>query len=273
MGKLNLDINIDYLKPYQQKKIGELFDKFSIINDIDIAQISSSGMVCRKCGSLHFVKNGHTNGIQRYKCRTCKSTQSHDANTPLYNLKYKDRWADFVFIMLDKDRSHTCASIAEDLDVNIKTAHAWRHKLTSSLNKTNSIELSEETELDEIYMPFTVKGVIGKEKFEKYYDYGNQANVISKLREKEIEMEAGSYQSIYMCVHNRESDFDFIPIKIQKKGIVSEKDITRIMSEIELTNMTVITDSEPSLKAFLNKIDGVNHLVFKSHHLAVSGRE
>ncbi len=264
MEKDNLDIEFDNLKPYQQKKIEELVDKFSVINDIDVGEIASVGMICRKCGFEHFVKNGRTRGVQRYKCRACKSTQSHDANTPLYNLKLKDKWADFVFIMLDKDRCHTCESIAKDLDINYKTAHAWRHKLASSLNKSNNIELSSETELDEVYMPFTVKGVIGKEKYEEYYGPGDKNNVISELREQEIQMENDSYQSIYMCIHNREGDFDFIPIKIQKKGIVSEEDIKRIMSEIELSNKTIITDSEPSLKAFLNKIPGVNHLIFKS---------
>ena len=26
---------------------------------------------CKKCGSLSFVKSGHTRGMQRYKCRDC----------------------------------------------------------------------------------------------------------------------------------------------------------------------------------------------------------
>ena len=28
-------------------------------------------MVCRKCGSTNNVKNGHVDGVQRYKCKDC----------------------------------------------------------------------------------------------------------------------------------------------------------------------------------------------------------
>jgi len=28
-------------------------------------------MVCRKCGSVHNVKNGKVDGVQRYKCKDC----------------------------------------------------------------------------------------------------------------------------------------------------------------------------------------------------------
>jgi len=262
----NININRKYqeLKPYQQKIVERFLDNFGIINTVDVSSISSEGMVCRKCGTTHFVKNGTVKTVQRYKCRTCRSTQFHDANTPLYNLKLKGKWADFVFIMLDKDRSKTCKSISNELDVNIKTAHSWRHKFLSSLNAVNDLELVEESELDEVYFPFTVKGVIGKEKYEVYVAPDHVDNIESKLRIEEKEMEEQKYQSIFMCIHNRNSDFDFVPIKNLKKGIVSEVDLTRVMSDFNLSGKTVITDSEPSMKLFLSKIDDVNHLTFKS---------
>lgn len=206
--------------------------------------LSSEGMVCRKCGADSFVKNGIMNGVQRYQCKKCKSTQFHDANTPLHNLKLKDKWSDFVFIMLDNERSKSSKSICSELEICSKTAHSWRHKFLSSLNTTNEIKLEEETELDEVYFPFTVKGVIGKEKFDVYIKPDHTDNVESAFRKEEKRMEDENYQSIFMCIHNRHQDFDFIPIKNQKKGIVSEADLTRIMKSIDLTGKTVITDSE-----------------------------
>jgi transposase-like protein len=252
------------LKPYQQKTVARFLDNFSMLNDLNLVSISSEGMICRKCGTNHFVKNGWSNGVQRYKCKACRSTQFHDANTPLYNLKLKDKWTDFVFIMLDNERSKNSISISEELDISFKTAFRWRHKFLSSLNNVNNIELSEETELDEIYLPFTVKGVLGKEKFDVYIAPNHSDNIESEFRIEEKMMEEESYQSIFMCIHNRKQDFDFIPIKHQKKGVVSEADLTRIMQEIKLSGKTVITDSETSMKSFLNKIGDVNHLTFKS---------
>ncbi|MDO5517697.1 MAG: hypothetical protein Q4F66_09070 [Clostridium sp.] len=29
---------------------------------------------CPHCGSIHFIRNGYYNGIQRYKCHNCKKT-------------------------------------------------------------------------------------------------------------------------------------------------------------------------------------------------------
>lgn len=260
----NINEKFKELKPYQKKTVARFLENFSMINDLNLVSISSEGMICRNCGKNIFIKNGTSNGVQRYQCKACNSTQFHDANTPLYNLKLKDKWTDFVFIMLDNERSKTTSKISEELDINYKTAFRWRHKFLSSLNNVNNIELSEETELDEIYLPFTVKGVLGKEKFDVYIAPDHPDNVESEFRIEEKMMEEESYQSIFMCIHNRHQDFDFIPIKIQKKGVVSEADLTRIMQEIKLSEKTVITDSETSMKSFLNKIGNVNHLTFKS---------
>ncbi len=261
---MNIKEKFDELKPYQQKTVARFLDNFCIINAIDISSISSEGMICRKCGCNSFVKNGRVKSIQRYQCRTCKSTQFHDANTPLYNLKLKSKWSDFVAVMLDNERSKSVKSISAELCISTKTAHHWRHKFLASLNSVNEIELSEESELDEVYFPFTVKGVIGKEKYEHYVAPDNAENIESSFRIEEKKMEAENYQSIFLCMHDRHQDFDFIPIKNQKKGIVSEADLTRIMQNIDLTGKTIITDKEPSMKSFLKNIKDVNHLTFKS---------
>ena len=252
------------LKPYQQKILECLCDNFSAINEVDVGSIASVGMVCRKCGADNFIKNGTTKGVQRYQCKKCNTTQFHDANTPLYNMKLKSKWADFVYIMLDKEQPLSCIGISEELDIDIKTAYRWRHKLLSSLRKTNTLGISEEAELDEVYFRFSVKGVIGKEKFDYYVAPKHPDNVESQLRLDEKKMSAEKHQTIFMCIHNRTGDFDFIPIKIQKKGIVSEKDLKRIMVDIDLSKKTVITDKEPSMKSYLNKISDTNHLTFKS---------
>jgi transposase-like protein len=131
-----ISAQIAKLKPYQKRKLEKFVSQLSVINSINQETILASEMECRKCGSGYFVKNGHSpGGAQRYKCKHCGCTQCIDANTPLYCLKYKDKWADFVFLMLDQDLRKTCDSIAEEIDVERKTAHAWRHKFASSVAK------------------------------------------------------------------------------------------------------------------------------------------
>ena len=261
---INIADKYKELKPYQQNILERFLTNFIEINTIDVGNISSVGMTCRKCGADNFVKNGKTNGVQRYQCKECKSTQFHDANTPLYNLKLKQKWPDFVYFMLDKENRPTCQNISEKLEINIKTAYFWRHKLLASFNKMSSLEINKEAELDEVYFRFNVVGVIGKEKFDYYVEPEHGDNVESQLRIDEKKMVEEKYQTIFMCIHNRMGDFDFIPIKNQKKGIVSEDDLKRVLTDMEISGKTIITDQEPSLKAYIKSIEDVNHLTFKS---------
>jgi len=259
---------INDLKDYQKSLIKELLDKFIKINEFEIKDLFvQETMTCRKCNGSWFVKNGKYKHKQRYKCKSCGSTQFIDANTSMYNLKLKSKWIDFVVLMLEAEKTPTCANISKELQIDVKTAHSWRHKLMASLMEVESLQIKNEVEMDEIYLPFRVKGRIGKEKYEKYICENNSENKKSELREKEIVMEQEKYQSIYLCSHNRNNDFDFKPIKVQKKGIVSEKDLKRVIPTDNLDSKTVITDSEPSMKAFFKNLKQTNHLTFKSSYI------
>jgi len=258
-----MDLNIE-IKSYQEKILERLLIQFEKINSTDISEFTPPClMVCRQCEGSHFVKNGKHKERQRYKCKDCGCTQFADANTILYNLKLKDKWIDFVYIMLDKDQPKSCRKIGDILEINFKTAHHWRHKFLTALSDVEQMPISNEVELDEIYLPFCVKGRIGKEKYDEWYGEGNPKNVESALRIEEKEKEDEKHQVIFLCAHNRDSNFDFTPIKIQKKGIVSEEDLKRVC-DMELTGKTVITDSEPSMKCFLKNYTGINHQTFKS---------
>lgn len=266
MKNENLTIEEEFvcLKPYQQAKVLQFLETFQEINSIDPSREASKGMVCRKCGSGSFVKNGHYHGTARFKCKTCHSTQAKDANTPVSMLKLKDKWVDYTFIMLDPDCPKNVGYISSQLDIDTKTAFRWRHRFLSSLNSVNPLALSEETEMDEVFLPFTVKGVIGREKYKEYFGLDHPDNVETEFRIEEKYKEEEGFQAVFLCVHNREQDFDFRPIKVHKNGSVSQDDLSGAARGIELKDKTVITDSGASMKAFLGEIEGVNHLTFRS---------
>ena len=266
------EINIKFsnLKDYQQKKLVEFLNKFLAINIIDTDFISEKEIACRNCGLAFFVKNGtytrktDNKSVQNFKCKTCGCTQFSDANTALYNLKEKGKWVDFMYLMLDEEKPKSTIFISNALGISESTAFRWRHRFLSSLNKINPMPIKEELEIDEVYFPFSVKGTIGKEKFDSYFGPKHPDNIESELREKEKIMQDESYQTIFLCRHNRLGDFDFSPIKIQKKGIVSEADLKRVMKDLNLSGKTILTDKEPSMIAYMNTLNKVNHLTFKS---------
>jgi transposase-like protein len=252
------------LKQYQEKILERLIGEFNAINSINVTDLTPRlTMICSKCKGSRFVKNGVFKERQRYKCKDCQNTQFSDINTALYNLKLKDKWVDFVYIMLGKDQPYSCQEISDLLEINIKTAHQWRHKFLTAISEVEPVGESQEVELDEVYFPFCVKGRIGKEKYEEWYGRNNPQNVESALRKEEKIRLGEHYQTIYLCVHNRNMDFDFTPIKIQKKGVVSAEDLKRVNPN-NLEGKTVITDSETSMKAFLKNYENVHHQTFKS---------
>lgn len=259
-------------KPYQQKRIIKFFNKFLAINLIDTDSIAEKEMVCTECGSNFFVKNGtytrknDDKKIQRRLCKKCNGTQFSDKNTPLYNLKIKDKWADFVYLMLDEKKTMSISEISEIIGISERTGFRWRHKFLVSLEEAKPFTSETEQEIDEVYFPFCVKGTIGKEKYDEYTAPKNSNNVESELRKKEKVMEEEKYQVIFLSRHNRMGDFDFIPIKIQKKGIVSKADLERVMKDLDLSG-TILTDKEPSMIAYMNTLESVNHLTFKSKDL------
>jgi len=159
----------------------------------------------------------------------------------LYDLRLKEKWNDFVYIMLDSDGKLVNRVIAEKLDINIKTSQAWRHKFLSALNQTMGINIDGAIEMDEVILPFKVKGNIGEEKFDKFYGRKSILNVPSQLRLDEIDKQENKYKTFFMCIHNRQGDFDFLPLKIQPKGTVASTYIADAFDELDIKDKTVIT--------------------------------
>ena len=158
------------LKSYQQNKVLEFLTVFSAINLIDTDLIAGKDMCCKNCGSTFFVKNGtykrktNSKKSQRYKCKNCGSTQFEDGNTALYNIKMKEKWVDFVYLMFDEKEPMSIASISKATNISERTGFRWRHKFLASLNQVKQLSTEKEQEVDEVYFPFIVKGPIGKDR-------------------------------------------------------------------------------------------------------------
>ncbi len=81
--------------------------------------------MCPHCPSLHVVRNGMAQGLQRYKCRDCGRTFNSLTGTPLARLRYRQRWLDQAQALID-GLSVTKAS--QTLHVARSTAFRWRHR-------------------------------------------------------------------------------------------------------------------------------------------------
>ena len=241
----------DNLKFHQRSEIDNLIKRFIEQNKLNPISLNKN-IICPHCRSDKYVKNGITCGRQRYKCKSCSRTYSQSTLTSVHKLQKVGEWTDFIYLMFSSSTPLTLEQLSRKLKISTKTVHTWKHKLLSSLNKSDDIKLSGEIEMDEVFLPFNVKGMKGKEKTQE----------ILRIEEKHM---LDKKNSMFLCIHNRDNDFDFRPIKIQQKGQVKSTDIGKVVEDLIIVKgTTVITDmSKGSTKYFKTRED-ITHEVFKS---------
>ena len=121
-----------------------------------IRAIESSGpLVCRHCGSLHVVRNGSRNGLQRVLCRDCLKTSNAATGTPLSRLKHKEKFIRYAECMR---QGMTVRQAADEADVCRDTAFRWRHRFLQNVQSHQPMGITGLLEVDETYFRESQKG-------------------------------------------------------------------------------------------------------------------
>ena len=115
------DINLEQLR----KHTGNLL-KYDIYKNRCINE-------CPNCNGRSYIKFGRYNGIQRYKCKECDKTFSRTTKALWsYSKKQPEKWVEFMELMLQKKSLRACSKI---LEINIRTAFIWRHKIMKKMSQ------------------------------------------------------------------------------------------------------------------------------------------
>lgn len=112
---------------------------------------------CPHCQSAHFVKNGKTEGNQRYLCKDCRKTFVENTGTILFSMKKDVAVLEkYIHCMNEKYSLRKCAEIC---NINLATAFAWRHKILDVLQKMmDKVELDGIVQTDETFTTISYKG-------------------------------------------------------------------------------------------------------------------
>jgi transposase-like protein len=110
---------------------------------------------CPHCQGTKLVRNGHADGLQRYKCRGCARSFNALSATPLARLRLKDKWL--------QQADALCQGLivrlaAEQLQVSPSTAFRWRHRFLKLAQQAKPGSLSGVVEVDETYQLRSFKG-------------------------------------------------------------------------------------------------------------------
>ncbi|GKX66952.1 IS1/IS1595 family N-terminal zinc-binding domain-containing protein [Inconstantimicrobium mannanitabidum] len=155
----NLDLFSTYNKNFDVSNSNYISDCENYYNNF--VKCNNKIDSCPHCNSTNIVKNGFLisgkNKHKRYKCKSCNRTFSEVTTSPLsYSKKDISLWIAYLGCLA---KGMTLKSISMQLNINIKTAFAWRHKILSSIeNKIMDKELCHHVQIAEIIMRKNFKG-------------------------------------------------------------------------------------------------------------------
>jgi transposase-like protein len=110
---------------------------------------------CPHCKGSCIVRNGHQDGLQVFKCKTCAKRFNRLSKTPLARLRHRDKWQDAVESIHQKE---SLTKMQKRLKVSRETAHRWRHRLLGVLRRAGNPLLSGVVEADETFIRNSYKG-------------------------------------------------------------------------------------------------------------------
>ena len=150
--------NLNHLSYTETKRLRFQIDKRLSIDEIGqiIAQREDAISSCPYCHSTELSRWGSTKqGQQRYRCKHCLKTFSSLTGTVFYRMKKIDKWIEHAKCMW---LSHSLRYIANHLNINLKTAFAWRHRFLKNPCDHKPTKLVGIIEADETFIPESFKG-------------------------------------------------------------------------------------------------------------------
>jgi transposase-like protein len=101
-----------------------------------VERVAAQG--CPHCAGREIVGWGRSDGLLRYRCKSCRRTFNALTRTPMAHLRKKEKWQDHARAMIE---GKSLAKTAELCGVHPTTAFRWRHRFlrAPSVNKPRTL--------------------------------------------------------------------------------------------------------------------------------------
>ena len=116
---------------------------------------SSPEAPCPQCGHLHVQPWGSSDGLQRWRCKSCRRTFNALTGTPLARLRKRELWLEHGRALAD---GISLRKVAGRCDVALSTAFRWRHRHLAAPKDVQAPSLTGIVEADETYFLRSAKG-------------------------------------------------------------------------------------------------------------------
>lgn len=219
----------------------ELKGKESILAAIR-EKVNDNTSLCPHCKSINVVRNGTNKrtGNQRFLCRDCGKSFSATTGTVLFSLKKSD---EFLRTLECLKTNMTIRESAKSLDVNIKTAFDWRHKMLAALSSYAPKIVNGKVQCDETEIPVNQKGCrnLNRKPRKRGCDF--------KRNEKNEGNEEGAEPSTIQLITLSSNTRDEIMVPVQTKRL-SVKEINIAIRGRLAWDTILVTDKHRSYASF-----------------------
>jgi transposase-like protein len=110
---------------------------------------------CPHCASREIVGWGRSDGLLRFRCKSCGRTFNALTKTPMARLRKKEKWLDHARAMIE---GKSLAKTAQLCGVHPTTAFRWRHRFLRAPADDKPWGLSGIVEADETFILESFKG-------------------------------------------------------------------------------------------------------------------
>ena len=115
----------------------------------------SADAPCPHCAHEHVQPWGQSNGLQRWRCKSCRKTFNALTGTPLAGLRKRELWLEHGRALTD---GVSLRKVAERCDISLSTAFRWRHRHLEAPRDVQAAVLAGIVEADETYFLKSAKG-------------------------------------------------------------------------------------------------------------------
>ena len=204
---------------------------------------------CPHCNSALVHKRGKQNGVQMYRCSSCEKWFSSTTGTPLWDIKKKQKWQNYLMCM---QQGMSIKKTAKEVGISVQTSFDWRHKILSVLNKEVPEKLTGRVECDELELALSNKG--DRDLMRKPRKRGNDFK--RNIADKSVT----TVQVISAIDEENKTYFK----AIETKRITAQQLKKTVGKKLDKES-TLITDKHPSYKPLVKSKKGIKHKTVKSN--------
>lgn len=187
---------------------------------------------CPRCECQHVHRHGIVDGLQRYRCKSCKRTFNALTGTPLARLRHKSSWLSFLQCVLDSTTVRTAAS---EVGIHRNTSFRWRHRFLAWAKNDRPDRLHGIAEADEAYILESEKGARNLSRPARKRGGSSQHRGTS-----------GEQVCILIARDRTGQTLDFVT----GRGPVSKAQLTKVLPPVLDDDVLLVTDSNASYKYF-----------------------